>query len=80
MQAESANDAFLKGHTVPIDVLSQRWADLAQMYTQKMFMRPLGVETMLVSIDDEKGPQIFKIDPSGHYLGYKVLSPPPNVQ
>ena len=43
------------------------------MYTQKMFMRPLGVETMLVSIDDERGPQIFKIDPSGHFLGYKVM-------
>ena len=36
-------------------------------------MRPYGVETILVSIDDEKGPQIFKADPAGQYCGYKVI-------
>ena len=62
-----------KGHVVPIDVLVSRWADLAQLYTQNAFMRPYGVETILVSIDDEKGPQIFKGDPAGQYCGYKVI-------
>jgi len=27
---------------------------------------------ILGSVDDEKGPQLFKVDPAGHYLGYKV--------
>ncbi len=26
------------------------------------------------SVDDEKGPQLFKVDPAGHYLGYKACS------
>jgi 20S proteasome subunit alpha 1 len=37
-------------------------------------MRPLGVETICVSIDDERGPQIFKVDPAGQYTGYKACS------
>ena len=36
-------------------------------------MRPYGVETILVSIDEEKGPAVFKCDPAGFYCGYKVL-------
>jgi len=35
-------------------------------------MRPLGVITMLVSIDEERGPSLFKVDPAGYYVGYKV--------
>ena len=35
-------------------------------------MRPLCVVTMLYSIDEERGPQLFKIDPAGHFIGYKV--------
>ena len=37
-------------------------------------MRPLGVETICVSVDDELGPQIYKVDPAGQYLGYKAVS------
>lgn len=37
-------------------------------------MRPFGVETILCSIDDEKGPMLYKIDPSGHFSGYKAVS------
>ena len=35
-------------------------------------MRPYGVETILLSIDEEKGPSVFKCDPAGFYCGYKV--------
>ena len=27
---------------------------------------------ILGAIDDEKGPQLYKVDPAGHFLGYKV--------
>lgn len=27
---------------------------------------------MLIGIDDEQGPQLYKCDPAGHYFGYKV--------
>jgi len=37
-------------------------------------MRPLGVETICVSVDDELGPQIYKVDPAGQYLGYNAVA------
>lgn len=37
-------------------------------------MRPFGVETILCSIDEDKGPMLYKIDPSGHFCGYKAVS------
>ena len=36
-------------------------------------MRPPGIVTILAGIDDERGPQLFKVDPAGYYVGYKVL-------
>jgi 20S proteasome subunit alpha 1 len=29
---------------------------------------------MLIGIDDELGPQVFKCDPSGFYVGYKATA------
>jgi hypothetical protein len=38
-------------------------------------MRPLGVVTMLIGVDEEKGPALFKVDPAGYFVGYKVRRP-----
>ena len=62
------------GHTIPVDCLAARLADIAQLYTQKAFTRPLGVETILCGIDLEKGPLLYKVDPAGHFYGYKATS------
>lgn len=37
-------------------------------------MRPLGVIPILIAIDEERGPQLFKVDPAGYFVGYKVGS------
>ena len=29
---------------------------------------------MIFAIDDEKGPQLFKVDPAGYYVGYKATA------
>lgn len=41
-------------------------------YVQHAYMRPQGVIPILVGIDEERGPQLFKVDPAGYYVGYKV--------
>ena len=28
---------------------------------------------MILAIDEEKGPQLFKCDPAGHFFGHKVI-------
>lgn len=53
-------------------MLAKRVADMNQVYTQHAGMRPYGVTMILCGMDEEKGPQLFKCDPAGHYLGYKV--------
>lgn len=37
-------------------------------------MRSYGVETILCQIDDEQGPLLYKLEPSGHYCGYKAIA------
>jgi 20S proteasome alpha/beta subunit len=44
---------------------------------QHAYMRPLGVISILCGIDEELGPQLFKVDPAGYYVGYKVGHVPP---
>ena len=44
------------------------------MYTQHAYMRPLGVSAILIAIDEERGPQLFKTDPAGYFVGYKATA------
>lgn len=39
-------------------------------------MRPLGISIILIGLDPnpEKGPQIFKIDPAGYYVGFRATA------
>lgn len=39
-------------------------------------MRPLGISMILVGIDPDptRGPQIYKIDPAGHYTGFRATA------
>lgn len=58
------------GYDIPITVLAQQVSEKCQFYTQHAYMRPLCVISILFSNDDEKGPQLIKIDPAGAFLGY----------
>ena len=62
------------GYEIPIHVLAEKIGELCQVYTQHAYMRPLCCVSILFSIDDENGPQIFKVDPAGHYMGYKATA------
>ena len=40
--------------------------------------QPLGVMPMLFGIDEERGSQLYKVDPAGYFVGYKVPPSPPH--
>ncbi|XP_010939895.1 proteasome subunit alpha type-6 [Elaeis guineensis] len=71
---EAAEFHFKWGYEMPVDVLAKWIADKSQIYTQHAYMRPLGLVAMILGIDEEKGPQLLKCDPAGHFFGHKATS------
>jgi len=69
---EAAEFRYKFGYDIPVSYLSKRMADLAQVYTQHAYMRPLGVDLVFIGIDDELGPQLYKVDLAGAFMGYKA--------
>ena len=62
------------GYECPVHWLSYKIANLGQLYTQHAYMRPYGVTSIFFSIDEEKGPQLFKVDPAGKYYGCRACA------
>jgi len=56
-----------------MDVLGivRELSDIMQLYTQYGGVRPYGVALLLGGVD-EKGPQLFEIDPSSAFYGWKA--------
>jgi 20S proteasome subunit alpha 1 len=77
---EAGRWAFDNGYPIPVSVLARRMADLAQVNTQAAASRPLACIGLFVGVDDEKGPQIFKVDCAGHYLPYFAAACGPKEQ
>jgi len=77
---EAAEFKYKNGYDVPVSFLSKRMADLAQIYTQHPFIRPLGVEITFIGIDDEKGPELYKVDPAGAFFSYHAVASGPKEQ
>lgn len=71
---EAAKYQDTNGYMVPVSYLSRQIANLSQVYTQHAYMRLFGVVMMFVAIDDEAGPQLYKVDPSGWFMGYKAAA------
>lgn len=65
---------FTNGYAMPAHALAKRIADICQVHTQEASSRALACIMLLIGADDEKGAQVFKVDPAGHYLPYKAVS------
>lgn len=79
-KAEASEFRYKYGYDIPCEVLAKRIANLSQIYTQRAYMRPLGVILTFISYDEETGPCIFKCDPAGYYTGYKATATGPKQQ
>ncbi|BFZ53336.1 Proteasome subunit YC7alpha/Y8 (protease yscE subunit 7) [Savitreella phatthalungensis] len=79
-RSEAAEFRYTYGYDMPPDALAKRMANINQVYTQRAAMRPLGVTTTLIGIDEEKGPQLFKCDPAGYYSGFLATASGPKQQ
>ena len=77
---EAGKWTFDNGYECPVSVLAKRMADLAQVNTQTASMRPLAVIALLIGVDDEKGPVVYKVDCAGHYLPFYAASAGPKEQ
>ncbi|KAJ3412387.1 Proteasome subunit alpha type-6 [Chytridiales sp. JEL 0842] len=71
---EAGEFRYKYGYDIPAHMLAKRMASLNQVYTQHAAMRPHGVSMTLIGYDEETGPELYKCDPAGYYVGYKATA------
>ena len=74
LRHQAADFKFKFGYDIPVHVLAERLAGFQQQNSQYVGLRPFCVTLTLVGVDEEFGPQVFKMDPAGQALGYKATS------
>ncbi|KAJ2718695.1 putative proteasome subunit alpha type-7 [Coemansia sp. Benny D115] len=55
---------------IPARIIAERMGMFVQAYTLYSSVRPFGVSTLLATVDAD-GPQLYMIEPSGQYMGYR---------
>lgn len=74
IRATAAEFQMKFAYECPIAVLAQRMGARLQRFSQYAGIRPFCCMITLVGCDEEFGPQVYKIDPSGSAIGYKALA------
>ena len=70
-QKAAAKYALMYGETIPVLQLVREIAAVAQDYTQSGGVRPFGISILVAGVDHD-GPQLFQVDPSGAYFGWRA--------
>ena len=74
LRQQAADHKFKFFYEAPLHVLANRLAQYLQKYSQYAAMRPFCVSVTLVGCDEEFGPQVYRIDPSGQAIGFKAVA------
>ncbi|KVH95782.1 Proteasome A-type subunit [Cynara cardunculus var. scolymus] len=75
-QAEQYNRLYKE--PIPVTQLVKETAAVMQEFTQSGGVRPFGVSLLVAGFDD-KGPQLYQVDPSGSYFSWKASAMGKNV-
>jgi len=59
---------------IPVSIMVRELANIMQEYTQSGGVRPFGVSLLVAGIDDDKGPQLYQVDPSGSFFAWKAAA------
>ena len=70
----AAEFKFKNGYHIPVHVLAKKASERNQLATQFIGIRSMRTVFTIVGIDEERGPQVFKVDPSGFSMGYKAIA------
>ena len=70
-RAEAASWQSLYGTPIPTHTLAERIASYIHQHTLFAWMRPFGAAVLVAGWDEEKGYQVFSMDPAGLCYGYK---------
>ncbi|KAI0765525.1 20S proteasome subunit [Irpex lacteus] len=81
-RSEAADHRYKFGYEITPDALARRLANINQVYTQRAAMRLWAFvrssskvySMILIGIDPEFGPQIFKLDPAGYFVGFHATA------
>lgn len=74
LRQTSAQFKFKNGYLIPVPVLAQKYGHNMQKFSQYAGIRPFCVTVTLVGVDEEFGPQCYRIDPSGQAVGFRAIS------
>merc|ERR1712232_739493 len=70
IRMEAAKFRHKYGYDMPPGTLAARVAKINQVSTQYAGMRPLGISMILIGIDEDDGPGVYKCDPAGTVFGF----------